>query len=76
MAMPRPKLIFWSANFSHGANLIDASLSQKFQDGGRILTGSSYNFATENDINVISAQTRIINTRYTETGRLARPVSY
>jgi len=36
------------------STLPEISFPQKFQDGGRTYTGSSYNFATENDTKVIS----------------------
>jgi len=53
--------MFLGARFSlvYKPTLPDASFTQKFKDSRRIpVTGSSYNFATETDINVISMQCR------------------
>jgi len=53
--------MFMGASFSlvYKPTSPDASFTQKFKDSGWIpVTGSSYNFATETDINVISMQCR------------------
>jgi len=53
--------MFWGARFSlvYKPTSPDGSFTQKFKDSGWIpVTGSSYNFATETDINVISIQCR------------------
>jgi len=53
--------MFWGAIFSlvYKPTSPDASFTQKFKDSGWIpVTGSSYNFATKTDINVISMQCR------------------